>query len=66
MLSIQETINKTEKQLKAIKQTMEASGCYHPDDANIYDGLGMADRYEIMQTLKTVSLAEIIADSCCA
>ncbi len=61
MLSLQETINKTEKQLKAIKESMEAKGCYHPDDASLYSGLNVADRYEVEQVIKSVSLAEFLA-----
>lgn len=63
MLSFQETINKTEKQLRAIQENMDKTACYHPEDASIYNGLSPADQYEVAQTLKTTSLAEILAKS---
>ena len=63
MLNLRETISKTEKQLKAIEQSMDAKGCYHPEDASLYEGLNQADTYEVMQTLKSMTLAELLAKS---
>jgi len=61
MLSIQEMVNKTESQRKAIEANLDASpACYDHDMANLFAGQGKADSKQIMETLRNVSLQQIV------
>lgn len=42
---------------------MDANATYHPEDASLYAGLSPADRYEVQQTLRHITLAEFLAKS---
>ena len=60
MISLQETIEKTKPQLKHIREVMDKGKGWHPDDASIYTGLGLADKFAVRETLRTVTIRQLI------
>ena len=59
MLNFKEVLDKTVPQRKQIEEVLNKR-TYHPEDANLYEGLKQADAYEIKQTLDKMSLAEVL------
>lgn len=59
-LSIQEMIDKTEKQRRAVKDSMDELGSFHPSDASILDNQKSEDYYLIKETLRNIPLTEFI------
>jgi len=62
MLSIQEMLLKTEDSRKALKEYMNAEDVFHPGEASVLSGLGKADYLEVKETLRAVSLADLIQE----
>jgi hypothetical protein len=62
MLNLQEIVNKTVAQRKTIRECLD-EGTYHPEIANLYEGLKPADEHDIRQTLNSLSLAELLIKS---
>lgn len=62
-LSIQEMVEKTQTQRKQIKEQLDATTTYHPDDASLTAGLNAEDTYMVQHTLQTVPLREFLAKS---
>lgn len=62
MLSIKETVDKTTEQRKQIGYMLD-KGYYDFDEANLLLGLGQEDRHEVMETLRSIQLTDIIRRS---
>jgi hypothetical protein len=60
MFSIQEITAKFSDNLKAVRNHMDATASFHPDDVNLYSGLGPADQFSLRETLKAVSLSQLL------
>lgn len=60
MYSIQEMVNKCEKQLKEVEQSMDASGGFHPEDANIFNGQSRAVTRELHESLHGIGLPRLL------
>jgi len=60
MYSIQEMIEKTQIQRKAIEQTMDANKCFHPEDANIFSGQKRSVERELRESLNRLSLSQLL------
>lgn len=61
MLSIKEMVDKTEEQRKQIQYLMDGSPSYYDHDkANLFMGLGKEDSHNIMETLRTISLKQLM------
>lgn len=59
--SLQEIVSKTKANLKEIERNMDAThGGFHPREASIYTGLKDADKAGIYETLRSVSLKELV------
>ena len=52
-LSIQELLDKTAEQRRAIRKCMDRAE-WHPEDASILDGQNSQDRYMIQETLRNL------------
>lgn len=63
MISFQDILAKTAQQrhniYECLQKTNKKTG-WHPEDASLYDGLTLADEHEIRETLRTMSLAEVL------
>src|SRR3990170_696016 len=63
MLSFQDILNKTVEQRTRIRevlqQTSDEKG-WHPTDANLYEGLNVADTAEVKAALDSMTLAEVL------
>jgi hypothetical protein len=59
MLNLQEIVEKTKPNVKRIKECLDA-GSWHPSEASIYDGLNLADRHDIKETMDSLSLSEFL------
>jgi len=62
MLSIQEMVDKTEKQRRELKQAL-GSGVFHPELCSIFENQKAADYYELKQSLRNIPLREFLAKS---
>ena len=60
MLSIQEMVQKTEQQRKAIEEVMDSKGYYHPEDANLFMGQKRSIQREISESLRKIPLREFL------
>lgn len=60
MFGIQECVNKTETQLKTIESYMDSHGFFDPYECNLFSGLKRSIQKEIMETFRTISLADIL------
>ena len=60
MISLQEVLSKTEKQLRNIRDVMDKGKGFHPEDASIYHDQSLADQYAIRETLRSVSTRQLI------
>ena len=61
-LSIQEMLDKTEKQRKELSDVLNG-GTWHPDDVSILTNQKPADYFELKESLHNISLAEFLAKS---
>lgn len=60
MLSIQECVNKTEKQRQKIEAFMDRNGYFDARECNIYEGLKRSIQRELSETLRKLSLKELL------
>jgi hypothetical protein len=63
MLSLQEVLDKTTVQRKAIRNALDCTSKtkgWTPQDAGLYDGLKPADAYAVKETMDSLSLAEVL------
>jgi len=60
MLSIQECVNKTEKQRQKVEDFMDSKGYFDPQECNIYEGLKRSIQRELSETLRKLSLKELL------
>ena len=59
--SLQEIVSKTEANRREIERNMDAThGGFHPEEASIYTGLKDADKAAIYETLRSVSLKDLV------
>jgi len=63
VLSFREILEKTKDSRCSIEKSMESNKSYHPGDASLYDGLSRADTVEVSESLRQMSLAEVLAKS---
>jgi len=57
MLNLRETIEKMSPALKRVEEQMDRSGRkggFHPEEVNLWEGLGQADRADIKETLSNI------------
>lgn len=58
MLSIQESVNKTQEQTKKIEEYMDTHGYFDPYECNVYEGLKPSIRRELQETFRRTNLKE--------
>jgi len=59
MLSIQEICSKYEANLKAVRDLMDATASFHPDDASVYMGLNPHEQQSIRETLRAIPYSKL-------
>lgn len=60
MLSIQECVTKTESQRRNVKEFMQENGYFDAQECNIYEGLKRSVQRELQETLRKLSLKELL------
>ena len=63
MLSIQEMVDKTVEQRKAIEHAMDATGSFHPLEASILNSPVPSDYQALKESLHNIPLREFLAKS---
>jgi len=62
MYSIQECVDKTKDQRKRVQNYMDKNGYFDADECNIYEGLKRATQRELSETLRKVSLRQLLKE----
>jgi len=60
MFSLKECVDKTEKQRTRVKEFMDEEGYFDAGECNIYEGLKRSTQRELSETLRAISLKEML------